>query len=186
MSGQGGWDAVIEAALASARGRPEDADRMADQPDQPPAWDLPTAAQLKSKAIPALRMFVNGLVAEGLTVLAGSPKIGKSWLALDLALCVADGTRFLGARTRQCGVVYCALEDSERRLQDRIRLILGSAPQWPERFRYLTKLPSSLVRQHLVGMCDALIDQHPDTGLVVFDTLGRVKPPQRAGANQYD
>jgi hypothetical protein len=147
---------------------------------------LQTAAQLQAKTLPGLKMFVAGLVAEGLTVLAGAPKLGKSLLALDLALCVADGTQFLGARTRQCGVIYLALEDSERRLQDRIRLILGAAPQWPQRFRYLTKLPSPLMRQHLVGMCDSLIDQHPDVELLVFDTLARVKPPQRAGANQYD
>ena len=63
---------------------------------------------------------VDRLLAPGLYVLAGAPKVGKSWLVLDLCLSVAEGQDFLGHRTEKGQVVYLALEDSLIRLQNRV------------------------------------------------------------------
>lgn len=64
-----------------------------------------------------MRYVVPGYIAEGLTVLAGRPKLGKSWLALDLAIAVATGGAALGStKVGQGDVLYLALEDNERRL----------------------------------------------------------------------
>ena len=51
-------------------------------------------------------MIVEDLIAQGLTILGGTPKIGKSWLALDLALSVAKGVPFLGKPVHKTGVLY--------------------------------------------------------------------------------
>lgn len=53
---------------------------------------------------------VEGLLAPGLYILGGSPKVGKSWLALQLCLAVCDGTSFLGRATHRSEVLYLALE----------------------------------------------------------------------------
>ena len=57
----------------------------------------------------------------GLAILAGAPKMGKSWLALQIAQAIAAGGVALGERVKQGAILYLALEDSPRRLQDRMR-----------------------------------------------------------------
>jgi RecA-family ATPase len=68
----------------------------------------------------------------GLSLLAGKPKIGKSWLLLHAAIAVANGGFTLGEiHCKQGAVLYCALEDNERRLRERIAMLgLG----WPKQF----------------------------------------------------
>ena len=63
---------------------------------------------------------VDGLISQGLFILAGAPKVGKSWLALDMCLSIAKGEKVLGKAT-SCGhAVYLSLEDSLIRLQNRL------------------------------------------------------------------
>ena len=64
-----------------------------------------------------------------MTVFAGKPKIGKSWLMLGVALGVARGTKALGQKVEKGDVLYCGLEDGERRMQDRCTKILGEDRQ---------------------------------------------------------
>ena len=65
------------------------------------------------------------LIPEGVTILAGKPKVGKSWFALDLALALAGGRYVLGDIHLMDGnVLYAALEDNERRLRSRVERIL--------------------------------------------------------------
>jgi RecA-family ATPase len=69
---------------------------------------------------------VPGIVAEGVNLLAGPPKVEKSWLSLGLGLSVASGTKAFDAITVPgCPVLYLALEDTPRRLQTRMGRILG-------------------------------------------------------------
>jgi RecA-family ATPase len=65
-------------------------------------------------------------MTEGLTILAGKGKIGKSWLALGIAIAVASGGYALGSiKVEQGDVLYLALEDNERRLQKRLRQLVA-------------------------------------------------------------
>jgi integrase len=72
---------------------------------------------------------VPGLIAEGVNLLAGPSKVGKSWLSLGLALSVSAGNDALGSIPVQAGaVLYLALEDTPRRLQSRMgKLLDGQA-----------------------------------------------------------
>ena len=65
-----------------------------------------TAESIFYKIFEPQPMIVEGLISKGLTVLGGSPKIGKSWLALDLAISVATGVPFLGKSVQKTGVLY--------------------------------------------------------------------------------
>jgi RecA-family ATPase len=101
-----------------------------------------TLKELLAKKLPTVRWAVPGMLPEGLILLAGKPKQGKSWLALDLAFAIAAGGAVLGKiPVEQGGVLYLALEDNERRLQARAKQLLasmGAVPagivfevQWP-------------------------------------------------------
>jgi hypothetical protein len=88
-----------------------------------PAWrdQVFTAAELQNKQFPPVRYVVPNLIPEGLTLLCGRPKVGKSWAALEIAISVAsEADCFGGRQTEQGDVLYAALEDNPRRLQRRI------------------------------------------------------------------
>jgi RecA-family ATPase len=92
-----------------------------------------TADQLSARTYPPTDFLVDGLVPKGVTLLAGEPKVGKSWLALDIAASIARGVGCLGERRCSEGdVLYLALEDTEARLHGRLSRMLGNAG-WPPR-----------------------------------------------------
>jgi hypothetical protein len=141
-----------------------------------------SARDLQSMVFSPLRFSVNGLLAEGATLLAGKPKIGKSWLALDFAMAVASGGLALGSvKCRQGPVLYCALEDNLRRLQRRMRQVYGSVDDWPTDLRFATE-----AKRLGEGLEDDLRVWIEANGgrLVIIDTFAAVRP--RGGRDGYD
>ena len=67
-----------------------------------------------------IEFVIDGLLAQGLYILAGAPKVGKSWLALDMCLSIAKGEKILGLKTSQGTALYLCLEDSYVRIQNRL------------------------------------------------------------------
>lgn len=84
--------------------------------------EIISADDLLTTEWPEPEWVVPGLFPVGLTLLAGRPKVGKSWLALQLAQAVTTGGKFLGQRVKQGRVLYLALEDSRRRIAARMSL----------------------------------------------------------------
>lgn len=74
-----------------------------------------------------IEFVIDGLIAQGLYILAGAPKVRKSWLALDMCLSIAKGESVLGQKTLQGTALYLCLEDSYARIQN--RLYEPSAPK---------------------------------------------------------
>jgi hypothetical protein len=105
-------------------------------------------------------------------MLASPPKYGKSWMVLDLALCVASAQPFLGRSTFGGRVLYLALEDSKRRLRGRTNRLLSSetAPANLDLQTEARTLDNGLLEQMHQYMLD-----HPDTSLIIIDTFGRVR-----------
>jgi RecA-family ATPase len=86
---------------------------------------LTSAAELVAREFKEPKYAVPHLITEGLTILAGKPKIGKSWAALDFAVAVAGGYSALGnIDCEQGDVLLLALEDNDRRLQQRLKAVL--------------------------------------------------------------
>lgn len=103
-----------------------------------------SAAELMAEELPPVRWVVPGLLPEGVTLLAGKPKLGKSWLALGLGMAVASGGVALGTKQVECGdVLYLALEDNPRRLQGRLGKMLAGG-EAPKGLYYATEWPRSL------------------------------------------
>ena len=75
--------------------------------------------ELASRTFEPVNYLVDGLISQGLSILAGAPKVGKSWFVLALAAAVSAGEPFLGRKTTPCNVLYLALEDTPERLQRR-------------------------------------------------------------------
>jgi hypothetical protein len=101
-----------------------------------------SAADLQHMTFPPLHYVVPGLIPEGLTLLAGKPKVGKSFLCLDIALAVATGGKCLGRECEQGDVVALFLEDTDRRMQQRIDRMMGVLKaDWPPRLQYFTQFP---------------------------------------------
>ena len=109
-----------EAAPQQAAPEPETA-----KPAGVQAW---SARELSEMELPPIRHVVEGLLPMGMGVLVAKPKLGKSWMVLDLCLAVAQGEPFLGFPTRQHGTLYLALEDGKSRMQTRLRRLLEGRP----------------------------------------------------------
>jgi len=83
---------------------------------------------LMSQPLTPLNFVVDTLLSQGLHILAGSPKVGKSWLALWLAVMVAKGDPVWGMGVKQGTTLYLCLEDSTLRIQNRLFEITEDAP----------------------------------------------------------
>ena len=124
---------------------------------------------------------VDTLISQGLHILAGSPKVGKSWLALWLAVTVAKGEPVWNMTTKQGTTLYLCLEDSVLRIQNRLFEITEDAPS---SVHFCTEC--DLIGQGLEEQVDAFVAAHPDTVLVIVDTLQMVRPIHDATyANDY-
>ncbi len=145
---------------------------------------LRTGDWLDAQSFPPLRWAVPGLIPEGMSLLVGGPKIGKSWLILAVALAVASGGRALGRIVVGASrpVLLLALEDGDRRLQDRIRK-LQPDEHIPSRLHYMTRIEPGLVIPTIEAWLDTIaLDAEP---LVILDTLGKVMPEARIGESAY-
>ena len=91
-------------------------------------FDTIDGATLMSTPLQPLIFVVDSLISQGLHVLVGSPKVGKSWLALWLSVTVAKGELVWGMQTRQGTTLYLCLEDSRLRIQNRLFGIMEDAP----------------------------------------------------------
>ena len=144
---------------------------------------FPSAAELMAREIPPVRWVVPGMVPEGVALLAGKPKLGKSWLALGLSVAVASGgVAFGNVGVEKGSALYLALEDNERRLQFRLQKVLAGT-RVPEGLHYSIECPR--LDEGGVDAIEGWLSSRPDSRLVVIDTLAKIRPRQRRGANAY-
>ena len=128
------------------------------------------ADTLQSTAYEPVSFVVDDLLPQGLHLLAGAPKIGKSWLALWLAVMVAKGDPIWGMGVKQGTTLYLCLEDSTLRIQNRLFEITDNAPASVHFTTNSDTLGKGLEEQ----LC-AFLSEHPDTVLVIIDTLQMIR-----------
>ena len=129
-----------------------------------------TAEDLQNRTYEPTPFLVDELIPEGLHILAGAPKIGKSWLALWLCLCVSQGQPLWNFAVTQGEVLYLSLEDSYRRIQSRLFDLTEDAPSTLH-----FAIMADTLKHGLEQQIEQFLTEHPDTKLVVFDTLQRVR-----------
>jgi hypothetical protein len=151
---------------------------------QQPAVKVVSARDLMRKKFKLREYVIEGNAPVGVGLVAGKPKIGKSWLILNESIAVAMGDLALGAmRTRQGRVLYMALEDSEQRLQDRLRDALAREIV-PDNFDIATECPR--IGEGFEAWLREYLDNHPDTVYVGIDTLKKIRPRERVNKSVYD
>jgi AAA domain len=142
-----------------------------------------TAADLIAAELPSPRWAVEELIPEGLAFMCGAPKLGKSWLVLALGIALAAGGRALGKIEVERGeVLYLALEDNARRLQSRLRLLLGD-DQAPDGLHIHTEWER--INEGGLERLTGWLDEHPDTRLVLVDVWSRIRPVGHENGNRY-
>jgi hypothetical protein len=164
-------------------------DRRSDEsPDNPVlSWRerICDAAALQHMEFPPLKFILPSLIPEGATLLVSRPKLGKSWLVLDIAIAIAASRRTLGDLKPSPGdVLYLALEDGPRRLQRRMtRLLPTFSDKWPERLNIATEWR----RADQGGLYDieAWIKATPDARLVIVDTLAQFRKVPNGKTQPY-
>ena len=112
---------------------------------------------------------VQGLIPQGLSILGGAPKVGKSWLVLDLCLRVAKGEPLWNLGTTQGTVLYLCLEDTLQRVQQRLSYITEDVPANVYFVTAAGTLADDLEAQLLT-----FIREHPTTVLIVIDTFQKI------------
>ena len=143
-----------------------------------------TAEDLNTKVYNKPPFIVSGFLCAGLTLLAAPPKTGKSFLALDLACCVADGKPFWGFETKQGHVLYCDLEGTEWRTQDRLPIVgRASKNDCPAALAMVYRV--NAVDAGLVDQLTGWIDSVSDPRLIIIDTLAHVKGRVARGEDAY-
>jgi AAA domain-containing protein len=145
---------------------------------------LTSAADLVAREFKEPKWAVPQIVAEGMTILAGKPKTGKSWLALDFAVAAAGGYPALGNIDCQQGdVLLLALEDNLRRLNQRLKAVLQGQPA-PAALTIATEW-----RRADAGGLDDLLDwlraHHKTARLVVIDTLQMIRGQRSKSEGVY-
>lgn len=143
-----------------------------------------SAAQLAARKFVEAVAYVDGMILEGLGILGGKPKVGKSWWALRAAIAIATGGVAFGNPNRgvvQAKVLYVSLEDNPRRLQQRIQELHAPGEPWPELLHLVTEWP-----RFDAGGVELLAEIVERDGyrVVFIDTLGRVRG-QRKGKDWY-
>jgi hypothetical protein len=126
------------------------------------------------------------VIPEGFTLLVGAPKIGKSWMALSVALAVASGGVAFGGIPvgDPRPVLLIAPEDSDRRMQDCIRKLWPDGHgSWPPYLDYFTEIEPGQV----IATINAWLEELPPNTkpLVILDTVGKILPRELPGESQY-
>ena len=138
-----------------------------------------TAAELMDMQFLPRSTVVDGMLPAGCYILAGAPKVGKSFLMAQLCWCVATGTPFLGQPTHRSQVLYLSLEDTGERVQGRLIRMFGVEHQVG---RLHLKFGTDLRGRDLLAMLEGFFMGHPSVRLVVIDTFQRVR---EGGGAQY-
>ncbi len=129
-----------------------------------------TAEDLQNRTYEPTHFLVDELIPEGLHILAGAPKIGKSWLALWLCLRVSQGQPLWNFAVTQGEVLYLSLEDSFQRIQTRLFDLTEDAPPMLH-----FAIMADTLKHGLEQQIEQFLMEHPTTKLVVIDTLQRVR-----------
>ena len=141
------------------------------------------ADTLLSTPLPVTKFIVEGLLPEGLHILAGSPKVGKSWLALWICFQVSKGEPVWGLTTTAGTVLYLCLEDSYTRIQNRLFQLTDDAPNT----LHFANLSGS-IGDGLENQISSFLSEHTDTNLIVIDTLQKIRniiPDSNSYASDY-
>lgn len=138
------------------------------------------AETLYYKPLEHPKMLIDGVLSDGLAIMAGDSKIGKSWMVLWMCLQISKGEPVWGLPTRKTDVVYLALEDREWRVQQRMQDLTDTPP---ENLHF--GFSCGQLGAELESQIEDVLKDYPSTGLLFIDTLQMVRDSVSAKVNAY-
>lgn len=193
---------ILAAATPGGIDTPVDPSKLPGTTAAPLHYDfrrVPSMAQLQARTFKDPKWVIPNVLPTGSMLLAARPKMRKTFLALQLALAVCGGRRFLDWKCEQGDVLFLGLEDNERRLKSRIKLLqtLDLSPPDLSGFRYWTggvdispttgkafvSNPDEAARAYAafprgeagVEALEGFLDLYPKTRLIVIDTYAHFR-----------
>ena len=126
------------------------------------------------------RMLIDGILSNGLAILSGDSKIGKSWMILWFCLKISRGEPIWGLPTAKTDVIYLALEDCEWRVQQRMQELTDIPP---ENLHF--GFSCGRIGTDLEAQIEIVLKEYPSTGLLFIDTLQMVRDNVSSKTNAY-
>ena len=145
-------------------------------------FTIKTGKQIQDAEIAETEYLVDGIITPGLNLLSAPRKRGKSWMALNMAICVAGDKDFLGLKTEHGKVLYFALEDTEDRMQKRMNAILDDADS-PEDL--LISFSIGHTGNDFFNDLDGFLNTNSDIKLVIIDVLQKVRMDRKSNQTEY-
>lgn len=138
------------------------------------------AETLYYKPLEHPKMLIDGVLSDGLAIMAGDSKIGKSWMVLWMCLQISKGEPVWGLPTRKTDVVYLALEDREWRVQQRMQDLTDTPPD-----NLHFGFSCGQLGAELESQIEDVLKDYPSTGLLFIDTLQMVRDNVSTKVNAY-
>jgi hypothetical protein len=142
---------------------------------------------IMARTFAPINWVVPGYISEGFLVLAGRQKLGKTWLAIDMALAVATGGAAIGSiMCEQGDVLYIDMENGPRRIQSRINTLFPDERNRPDlsRLEWVTEAPQ--LDAGFVNELERWRQSVPEPRFAIIDVLQRIKPPGSMARNAYE
>lgn len=147
--------------------------------------DTKTMRELNDTAFIPHKPVIDGLLNNGVNLLVGPPKIGKSFMVADLSVRVSKGEPFLNRKTHQGEVLYLALEDDFQRLQQRFYRMFDVN----DTENLHLAIVSQDIKSGLAIQINEFMINHPNVSLIVIDTLQKIRGNENdkySYSNDYD
>ncbi len=137
---------------------------------------------LMTMPLQPINFIIENLLSEGIHILAGSPKVGKSWLALWLFVAVAKGEDVWGNKVKQGDILYLCFEYSQIRIQNRLFKITDEGTKTVN-FRTENEVLGGELEEKIA----TIIAEHPDTVLIIIHTFQMIRNTSKDNnyANDY-
>lgn len=180
----------MTAPFVILRDGPESLGNAAPASAKPPRrvkFERTNTTTIMATTFPSLRAIVPGYVYEGFTVLAGRQKLGKTWLAIDMATAVSIGGVAMGSIPCEQGdVLYIDMENGPRRIQGRINTLFPNERERPDlsRLEWVTDAPQ--LDHGFIAELERWRTSVSVPTLVVIDVLQRIKPAGSVARNSYE
>jgi hypothetical protein len=144
--------------------------------------------ELMPKEFEPIKWILSPYITEGCSLLVGRPKLGKSWMVLQIGMAVSVGGMTLNAQCEQGDVLCCALEDNERRLKFRLTGLqrLGATMD-AKHIKFLTEMPR--INAGAIAFLTEWVERVKNPRLIIIDCLEKIRPPigkrETAYSNDY-
>lgn len=151
-----------------------------------PCVDVVDVSELQDKMLPPMKWLIDDLLpVGGVVMLSAKPKMGKSFLAIQLALSVASGGEFLGFQARKHEVLYIDLETSQRSMKNRISMMTDDAPKGLYLMTPQEVFEFGNIGNGFESQVNYFLESHKGVKLVIVDTYGLIQGSRTAAQNIY-